>query len=72
MVVPVIALHSSPPATVPDRTLLLTLLCLDGLVVLAHSAGLMVRGEPFSLFNLDAEANFRHGTPAPSLPLLAF
>lgn len=58
MVVPAIALHSSPPATVPQRTLLLTLLCLDGLVALVCSPGLMVRGEPFSLFDLDAQANF--------------
>jgi hypothetical protein len=41
----------------PLRTLLLAFFAADLLLVAAHAAGLVARGEPFVIFNLDGESN---------------
>ncbi len=41
----------------PLRSLLLVFIAADLLLVAAHGAGLVLRGEPFVLFNLDGESN---------------
>lgn len=41
----------------PSRLLLSALVGIDLLLLLAHVSGFVIRGEPFLIFNLDAEAN---------------